>query len=394
MSMSTRSSNYARPSHLIALLTVAMTACSDIESDRDVARFGTGELLVIASARPVGDTSWTIRGRVLHSGTSVARASVYAIAIAENGQGHVSERVVSDTTGAFVIENVPMAVAYNQATDRIEVEIIASLMRDTASVVEGSSILILDPTRQKRWVPLPVGAVVVVPLIFLISIGIALYDVPKERPKLATLKYYSAVLLSLIFAFTMIGYISLGLRFVNSIDSTADVLSLGFANIYQANYVENMGGEWVFSLTSPPSLATKDQLDRGFGAPLWVILLAVVGSGLFIISLIVKQVKDPIGEHMKREVVRARVQEIVKHQFFILFAPLGAVIVYQLQVTVDAASSTITVALVALAAGVAVNVILERALGMVEALVKQGSNDNPGGETPTPPQNPAGPESS
>ena len=53
MSMSTDSTNYTRPSHLIALLAIAMTACAGVESDRDAAR--RGELQVIASAHAVGD---------------------------------------------------------------------------------------------------------------------------------------------------------------------------------------------------------------------------------------------------------------------------------------------------------------------------------------------------
>lgn len=371
MSMSTDSTNYTRPSHLIALLAIAMTACTGVEADRDAAR--RGELQVIASAHAVGDTSWTIQGRIIHLGKPVANASVYAIATSENGQADASLSEASDALGAFLIPNVPMSLGYSRTKERMEVEIFASAARDTSGVIEGSSVLILDPTRQKRWVPLSITAVLVVPLMFLISIGIALWDVPMENSILALRKWYVSVFLSLIFAFTMIGYIALGLRMVNATESNADVLSLGFANIYQASYVENTGDEWVFSLTSPPSLAQEDELDRGFGAPLWVILLTVVGSVLFTISLIVKQAKKPIEEQARLE-VRSRVQEIINHQFFILFAPLGAVIIYQMQVKIEAASSTIAVALVALASGVAINLVLEHTLRLVEGLMRPGGS--------------------
>lgn len=369
--MSTYSANYTRPSHLIALLTIATTACGGIGSDRDAAR--RGELQIIASADAVGDSSWTIRGRILHAGQPVANASVYAIATAENGQADASLSEASDALGAFLIPNVPMSLGYSRTKGRMEVEIFASVARDTSGVIEGSAVLTLDPTRLKRWVPLSITAVLVVPLMFLISIGIALWDVPKDNSILALRKYYVSVFLALIFAFTMIGYISLGLRLVNATDSTADVLSLGFANIYQTSYVENAGDEWVFSLTSPPSLALENELDRGFGAPLWVILLTVVGSVLFTISLIVKQAKNPIEEQARLE-IRSRIQEIINHQFFILFAPLGAVIIYQMQVKIEAASSTIAVALVALAAGVTVNLVLQHTLRLVEGLMRPGGS--------------------
>ena len=72
----------------------------------------------------------------------------------------------------------------------------------------------------------------------------------------------------------MIFYISLGLRQVNLSASEDQILSIGFANIHFGTYVEDVGKEWIFSLTTPTKSA--DKLEHGFGVPLWVLLLSEV----------------------------------------------------------------------------------------------------------------------
>ncbi len=166
----------------------------------------------------------------------------------------------------------------------------------------------------------------------------------------------------------MVGYISLGLYMVSVSASPGDALSLGFATIFQGTYVENVGPEWLFSLTAPGPLSKS--VVTGMGAPLWVLLLSVLGSGVFTVSLVVGHINtdlkldDPVK-------VRELVQEIVKHQFYVLFSPLGAVIVYQLLVVAGAASQAVTVGIVAIAAGVALNAILNKAISAVTQLIEK-----------------------
>jgi hypothetical protein len=100
---------------------------------------------------------------------------------------------------------------------------------------------------------------------------------------------------------------------------------------------------------------------RGFGAPLWVLLLAVLGVGLRTMSIIVNEISHE-PDFRDPQAVRARIELIVRHQFFMLFAPLGAIFVYQFLVMAESASQPSTVALVSLGAGLTLTTLLERAL--------------------------------
>jgi hypothetical protein len=66
----------------------------------------------------------------------------------------------------------------------------------------------------------------------------------------------------------------------------------------------------------------------------------------------VKQVTDPINFQDDKNYCE-RNGELLRHQFYILFAPLGAVVVYQFLVAAGAASAQITVALAMMGAGAA-----------------------------------------
>ena len=71
---------------------------------------------------------------------------------------------------------------------------------------------------------------------------------------------------------------------MNTSGRPGEILSLGFASIYHGRYVEGDEHEWLLSLTSPLFEAAAaegddpDRVSRGFGAPLWVILVSVLGA--------------------------------------------------------------------------------------------------------------------
>ena len=113
----------------------------------------------------------------------------------------------------------------------------------------------------------------------------------------------------------------------------------------------------------------RAKVAQGFGAPLWLLLLAVVGSALFTIKLVVESLKTPVI--FEQQQVRERLAEIIRHQFYILFAPLGAIFVYQLLVVAGGASQPITVGLAALASGIALNNVLEGAWKRAESATKR-----------------------
>jgi hypothetical protein len=127
----------------------------------------------------------------------------------------------------------------------------------------------------------------------------------------------------------------------------------------------------------------------GFGVPLWVLLIAVVGAGLLTVSIIVSEIKNRPKFYLIEEALvkkrsmdaksaeakeltefRSRLERIIRHQFNILFSPIGAIFVYQLLVIADAAVNSVTVALAAFGAGASLNLILDRAISYAEDAIK------------------------
>lgn len=247
-------------------------------------------------------------------------------------------------------------------------------------------------------------------MIFLISAMLPFFGEPTRK------KYLAAIVLAFCVTGTMIAYFSVGLRFVTTEGKQKEVLQLGFASIYRSSYVEHVQPEWVFSFTAPPPRPTESApsektqpgfelstnsdmpqatanpsshtkasnsdagsspsqpagaptrkgqtdsvvIDRGFGAPLWVLLLSVVGASLVTIGLIVSEIAQMPPANQPDE-IRKHIQTIVQHQFFILFAPVTAIFVYQIMLAGSAATSAFTVGLTALGAGPSLSALLTKA---------------------------------
>jgi len=269
-------------------------------------------------------------------------------------------------------------------------------------------------TERYQVIRLPGAELLVLAFIFALSVLIALVPVPggdNEKTWLV-LKYFTSVLLAFSFTTFMVLYLSLGLRHINLTASGVDneVLSLGFANVFRGRYVPGAEEEWLLSLTTPrvapaepaeapptpppsppvtvaegpaegasesdesvavepepspgvtdaPAAAPDPPLQKGFGAPLWTLLLAVIGAGLFTIDIIVDGAKQaPLS--LTADQLRSRVQSIIVHQFYVFFAPLGAIFVYQFLVAAESASQPVVVALAILAAGVGLKHVLDKA---------------------------------
>ena len=151
----------------------------------------------------------------------------------------------------------------------------------------------------------------------------------------------------------------------------SDITSHGKTNNSEVSPTPTNGGTKIVSDASREVNNTQSAASppsRGFGAPLWVLLLSVVGSSVFTIKLVVGNLKDPIDfcNSMK---VREGASEVTSHQFYILFAPLGGIFVYQLLVAAGSATETITVGLAALASGIALNAVLEKAWSGVQSFL-------------------------
>ena len=342
------------------------------------------QLDVVTSAELITDVGWKLTGRVIFEGAGVPGLAVWAIATDQRGNRYSPPlEVKTGNSGVFTIDGIPARLGGadlqkpTMARGRVfplEVTVFASgsvKTDDKELTVEGKEILTLGRHGGTRWVELPLLGLVTIPTIFIISIVLALIQARDNSPILKV-QYYGSVILAFLFTATMILYVALGLRQVNVTGSPDEVLSLGFANIYHGSYTRDVEPEWLFSLTTPPGTAepgTESKLAHGFGVPLWVLLVSIVGAGVFTIHIVVKQIRDPV-DLAKKEEVRERVQEVVKHQFYILFAPLGAVFVYQMLVIAEAAANPVIVALAALAAGAALNLLLDRAMATAENLLK------------------------
>jgi hypothetical protein len=182
--------------------------------------------------------------------------------------------------------------------------------------------------------------------------------------------------------------ISAGLSYVHTTSNKNEILSLGFASLFRGRYVKDVESEWLLSLTAPRELprgpegsqpATDAEsllgLVHGFGAPLWVLLLAVVGSGLMTVSIIVNEIthRPNFSEPMA---IRQEMELIVRHQLLTLFAPLGAIVVYQFLVMANSATQPVAVAIVSLGAGLTLTTLLDKAvrtaLGFLQATGANG----------------------
>jgi len=274
--------------------------------------------------------------------------------------------VTTNAQGRFTIDAVPLDIL----GDTVTAATVYARLADDSGEYRGEESVALAGGRQLRHVSLSGWSIAYVPGVFLASILLAFVNVSLR------LKHNLSLVLALAFTVIMIFALSVALSLVNTSAQTGDVLSLGFASIFHGTYVDGGAPEWIFSFTSPgqaigvagegESAAAAAQAVTGFGAPLWVLLLGVVGAALKTVQIIVREITDrPDYDESKPEnveAVRTHIQEIVRHQFYILFAPLGAVFVYQALVVGEAANNAFTVAIAALGAGVSLNALLEAAI--------------------------------
>lgn len=190
------------------------------------------------------------------------------------------------------------------------------------------------------------------------------------KDAITPLRYLISGLLSFLFSFGMILTICLGFQYAAFKLQGSEIETLNFLAIklYYAPLIEEGSDVLLASLTTPE--------NSGFYAPLWVILLAVLGAAVLTISVLVKEVSErpSLGDS---EELQRRVGKILQHQYYILFAPFGAVFVYQGLETAEMVQNDLTVGLAAFGAGLALNVLLQRAVDLAKnALYDGGDNGN------------------
>lgn len=326
------------------------------------------ELDIVAHLDLTDDDNWNLTGRVLHDGEPVANGAVWVILKDARGNRDAPPVLKTDSQGGFIIEPIPRAIgreAVEEATIFARAE--ETTPQDGVKILWGEEILRIAGPGSLRNVKLSVRTLLPLPVIFLLSA--VLPFIGTANP----LRHGCSIFLAFLFTATMIAFLSLGLSYVKITAKKGEVLSLGFASLYHGTYVEEAEPEWLFSFTEPPPLEQPPQKQpnvvQGFGAPLWVLLLSVVGSALLTVTLIVNEISSR-PDFNNLDEARKRDELIVRHQFFILFAPLGAIFVYQLLVVAEAAEQPVTVALAAIGAGASLNNLLTRAVRKSKDLLK------------------------
>jgi hypothetical protein len=331
--------------------------------------------------------TWSLRGRVRLEDSPVKGILVWAVLKDALGNRDSLPTATADSEGAFVIEPFPKTIAGHTVT---EVTVYA---REPASTswfswlkprpVTGELVLLVGQGSLRR-VDFSIWWLIAPAALFVISIVIAFTTTPSEA-------YWGSIFLAFFLTLLTIIEISYGLRYVHTTGEKNEILSLGYASIFRGRYVKGTESEWLFSLTAshePASnqMSTAEALSenasaaegsappiaRGFGAPLWVLLLAVAGVGLRTIMIIISEIGH-LPDFRNPAELRRRTEVLVRHQLFRLFAPLGAVFVYQFLVIAESATQPVAVALVALGAGLTLTTLLEGSFAAAPAVVLQAN---------------------
>jgi len=345
---------------------------------------GRTELDIIAHREDATPDSWTLSGRVREDGSDAAGARVWVIILGTGGNRDSPAGIVTQSDGQFVFPNLPKKIA---GKDVRTIEIYARQMKD-GKELKGSEILRSDDARVSvsGTTGPPIGIGLLAALLLLSMLLPFLGGSPGRS------RYVFSMVLAVLFNFSVIGGIGYAMYKLHSPGNEGQVPSLGFISIFQGTYVERGPAQWLISLsdaneTAPASSAAAPgsgsvatagaasaatgslegaTLVRGFGAPLWVLLLAVVGSGILTVSLITLEIKEPFDE--KPERIREKIYNAVQLQVYILFAPICAIFVYQTMVMTNTAGQPVVVAVATLGAGAALNVLLKYAVEGATAL--------------------------
>ncbi|MFM9995510.1 MAG: hypothetical protein ACKVU4_06865 [Phycisphaerales bacterium] len=351
---------------------------------------GMEELEVIASVRSAEAGKLVVMGVVTLEGAPRQGARVWAVASdAAGNRIAVPAALTADKEGGFTL---PLFDAKIGENDTKVVMVYASWAEPSQGdpakqgpTVRGREQLRVGSTggaflRARRVAPpfllVLSGAVSLVS--FLGSVGVA------AVPILARTRYYASLALAVVLMVSMTVTIMVGMSFVSERGGQGDVFTFGFASIFFGSHnIKDVPSEWMLSLTTPWS--EGDRGITGFYAPLWVMLVAVVGAGLMTLSLLLTEIRRPPNYETEPD-VRDRVQHIIMHQFFIVFAPLGAIFVYQALLAAKAAEEPIAVAIAALGAGATINVLLKLAVDRAQRLFDQGGGGGgrPEAAPPTP----------
>jgi hypothetical protein len=327
-------------------------------------------------------TMVTVEGIVLYDLQPVSGSNVVVTMSGHAGGPYAVGSAKTKEDGTFLIHGNVITLA-NFSPEEIGIYAKGGDQGGEQLAYHGQTTLDTNGEFSRRNVNIPAWALALLPIIFFLSLWVAF--VRARQAKWKRFKHSTSILLAFLFTLSVIYAISSGLKYVHTEGRKGELLSLGYAFLFKDSYSADGPQEWIFSFTSPKKVLNADASAGGaeandqnnisaFGAPLWVILLSVIGASISTVKLIVRETKDTLDYEKEEKKFWQRIQHIVQHQFLILFAPLGAIFVYQMLVAADAINKPSTVALAALGAGPTINYLLARAINLSKNLVESNGS--------------------
>ena len=298
--------------------------------------------------------------------------SIWCVGYDSSGNAYTPPARRTNSSGEFTFEAIPEKLAGGDAVKEIRItgghtnwlRFFSSPTTTVLSLVRGSEAVKLSQLNAPWWLLIP-------PLCFILTI--ALVASASLGGLSSRSAYYGGLSLSLVLTGATVWLIADAINTFNTSVPHGQIRTLGFLTIFEGSYVENSGTEWLVSLTyhsgylSSPvadrTSATAATIVHGLGAPFWVIFLSVLGAGLLTLIQVIQGISSPpefaslsTTEHSDR------MRTILEHQFFVLFAPLSGIFIFQLLVLAGAAKEPVTVATIILGAGATLNALLSRAV--------------------------------
>jgi hypothetical protein len=355
-----------------------------------------GAVTASEPAKTEDRTQWKVTGRVLDAGLPSVGTLVWGIAYDIGGNAYTPPAQRTNAAGEFTIDAIPEKL---EGGDTIrDVRITAAVTSwperwfstPTVALVplsRGSEAVKLSQLSTSWVLAIPFGCFLLTMLLFVAA---------SLNLDVAWIAYYLGLAFSLLLTACMVWSIADAINTFNTSVPRGQVRTLGFLTIFEGTYIEGSGKEWLVSLTypssplptdpsskpptDPPSKPSTDRAPaatatvvHSLGAPFWVIFLAVLGAGLLTIVTVIGGVSDPPPfDPVDKAKYGERMRAILEQQFFVMFAPLSGIFIFQLLLLAGAAKEPVTVATIILGAGATLNALLARAAKSAEQYLQGG----------------------
>lgn len=380
---------------------------------------------------------WTIAGRVLDRGEGVENALVWAIVNTKCGQQLAPNSTMTDQNGDFKISFTGSGC--NSISDLQSANAVIQATKTTRgwfhwmdSKQEGRcAISIDDRVLSKKYEHAKATwSLGLIASWFIVCFVLAL-SAPTLQSKYVKLNYKTSVFLTFgsSMAIILAFYFAIEDLVKDPSATNGEVVTLGFANIYRGQFSDTRSPELIVSLGMPPRVFPESDpscsdvknssvmrpipeasLNSGttsvdpnsptrrpiedasfnsgeFGAPLWVIVLSVLGASLLTVTILLEEIGSPV-DFTNLQTLYSKRRALAQQQISILFAPLGGIFIFQALLTAGAADKPLTVAIAAFGAGATTNVLLTRAVNAARNVLnadQSKSNDlKPGHENGPP----------